>query len=441
VRVLAEGNTLHLRQVQEEDAGTYILRAENVVGAGRRGVRLVVQHPPRITSISPAQLASEGDTVVLSCSVAAVPLTIGSVWWQRRDYSIAARGRVQTTNNGSTLTITNVTAQDAGRFECVANNGVPSIRPLEVKGAVYLLVHQRPSILALPSLVKAAASPGSQGSLRCRARAAPNVTFTWRRAGGRLHHLGAGATVEQHQVDPLTWESELHLGRVEEASFGSYLCLAANQWGEVEQEVTLGLPSRPDPPTHLAVTSATYNSVELSWRPGFSGGFPQYFRVRLQRPATTSYLFVDVFPHNASAFTVPELAMDTAYSFAVMAFNKLGESGYSGEVRGATAKGGKSQPLVPTPGPPGAQAGAAGGLLATVATVGGVLFICNLCLLYCYVKRRAGKQLLGTYTPPPQAPRRPARATPSYSPCWRSAARSPPSSSSPCPLPASSCSA
>lgn len=59
--------------------------------------------------------------------------------------------------------------------------------------------------------------------------------------------------------------------------------------------------------------------------------------MRLQRPATTSYLFVDVFPHNASAFTVPELAMDTAYSFAVMAFNKLGESGYSGEVRGATA--------------------------------------------------------------------------------------------------------
>ena len=30
----------------------------------------------------------------------------------------------------------------------------------------------------------------------------------------------------------------------------------------------------------------------------------QYFRVRLQRPSTTSYLFVDVFPHNASEFTV-----------------------------------------------------------------------------------------------------------------------------------------
>ena len=30
VRVLAEGNTLHLRQVQEEDAGTYILRWVNL---------------------------------------------------------------------------------------------------------------------------------------------------------------------------------------------------------------------------------------------------------------------------------------------------------------------------------------------------------------------------------------------------------------------------
>ena len=29
--------------------------------------------------------------------------------------------------------------------------------------------------------------------------------------------------------------------------------------------------------------------------------------------------------------------MDTSYSFALMAFNKLGESSYSGEVRGATA--------------------------------------------------------------------------------------------------------
>ena len=34
---------------------------------------------------------------------------------------------------------------------------------------------------------------------------------------------------------------------------------------------------------------------------------------------------------------VGELQMDTSYTFAVMAFNKLGESGYSVEVQGNTA--------------------------------------------------------------------------------------------------------
>jgi hypothetical protein len=34
---------------------------------------------------------------------------------------------------------------------------------------------------------------------------------------------------------------------------------------------------------------------------------------------------------------VEELQMDSSYSFTVMAFNKLGESGHSGAVRAATA--------------------------------------------------------------------------------------------------------
>ena len=41
--------------------------------------------------------------------------------------------------------------------------------------------------------------------------------------------------------------------------------------------------------------------------------------------------------HQYLLLQVGELQMDTSYSFALMAFNKLGESSYSGEVRGATA--------------------------------------------------------------------------------------------------------
>ena len=55
----------------------------------------------------------------------------------------------------------------------------------------------------------------------------------------------------------------------------------------------------------------------------------------------------------------------------------------------------KSQPIKPTPPPPQSGFASSGNLLGMIATIGGALFICNLCLLYCYVKRRAGKHIFG----------------------------------------------
>ena len=55
----------------------------------------------------------------------------------------------------------------------------------------------------------------------------------------------------------------------------------------------------------------------------------------------------------------------------------------------------KSEPIKPTPAPPQSGIISSGNILGIIATVGGALFICNLCLLYCYVKRRAGKHIFG----------------------------------------------
>merc|ERR1719192_555026 len=387
-RVVAEGDTLHLQRVTESDAGTYVLRAENSLGSARRSVRVIVLHPPRITPVAAVQLKREGETVELECQVVATPP--GSLRWARPGFNFDSRARVDSKSNGSVLTIVNLTAADAGSFDCVASNGVPSSRPLEVRQTLFLLVHQRPTVISSPSRDQAAAPPGGSATLRCRAKAAPNVTFTWQRNSRRIE--GGKFSVEKYQVDPLTWESTLEIGLVQTKDFGSYVCIASNQWGETKHQVLLGPPSRPNPPSRVQVVAATYNSITLKWRPGFNGGFPQYFRVRLQRPATTSYLFVDVFPHNASEFTVGELQMDTSYTFAVMAFNKLGESGYSVEVQGNTA----SSP------PPGARHTMIQSVLeergelpaiiiVTVATAGVLLLCLNAVLLYCFVhNRRAG---------------------------------------------------
>ena len=73
----------------------------------------------------------------------------------------------------------------------------------------------------------------------------------------------------------------------------------------------------------------------------------------------------------------------------------------------------KSEPIKPTPAPPSSGLLSSGNVLGIIATIGGALFICNLCLLYCYVKRRAGKHFFGEFrntkyllisgSPPPDA--------------------------------------
>lgn len=59
------------------------------------------------------------------------------------------------------------------------------------------------------------------------------------------------------------------MARVRADDFGSYLCVATNQWGEVRHEVVLGVKSRPEAPSRVEVTGSSYNSVSLAWRPGF----------------------------------------------------------------------------------------------------------------------------------------------------------------------------
>lgn len=179
----------------------------------------------------------------------------------------------------------------------------------------------------------------------------------------------------------------------------------------------------------------------------------------MHRSGGASYSFVSVPPGRPRQFEVTDLQMDTQYSFSIMAFNKQGESGYSAElVQTRTASKlhtalyshhhqqsllntgnnalvlwpefDQSEPMRPTPVAPGAPDRAGAGparLLSVITVTGGLLFVANLGLLYCYVKRRARKHMFGEFPPLTspclQAPRRPAPAWPSSITCWRKSRR------------------
>ena len=53
------------------------------------------------------------------------------------------RTKIEFTPKGSILTVENVTIEDAGIFKCVANNGVPRVKPIVIEKNIYLLVNRK----------------------------------------------------------------------------------------------------------------------------------------------------------------------------------------------------------------------------------------------------------------------------------------------------------
>ncbi|NXD03782.1 NPHN protein, partial [Certhia familiaris] len=81
---------------------------------------------------------------------------------------------------------------------------------------------------------------------------------------------------------------------------------------------------RPDPPRSLLLSGLSGSSLSLSWLPGFNGGLPQHFRIRVEGP--------DAPPPPATLVTsgfsvrVGGLRPATPYDVIVSARNARGDS-------------------------------------------------------------------------------------------------------------------
>lgn len=93
--------------------------------------------------------------------------------------------------------------------------------------------------------------------------------------------------------------------------------------------------SVPGQVTNLASTSATTNSVALSWSAPASGGTPTNYSVQYRLSGTTTWTATS--PTSSSAATVSGLSPATSYDFAVIASNAAGSAPISNFVTTSTA--------------------------------------------------------------------------------------------------------
>lgn len=395
-----DGGTLTLRQVPKEDAGTYIVIANNTVGISKETINVIVHYPATVLSISPADPAiSVGATVELSCSVDGNPVAASSVKWEKVGSKNNFTDQTKIEAGQSVLLLPPANATTAGEYVCVANNGVPAGSPKEDRMSRFVKVKHAPIIDTKTTAPKVACDKEAEDcQLVCSATGWPEVSTRWLRSGLTINkddtEFEAKSEDKENDEDPITWTSKLTVKKVTSSQFGNYTCKVSNVYGESAAVISLEVSGPPDPPTQFKADSATHCSITLSWKMDFTGGAKLEeleYRIRsIKEGAETSV--VHEVPKGSAKFTVADLQSATTYNFSILAQSSKGPSAYTTDI--VQYKTGAPPAIKATPAeeaPPPEEGGdekGGSGILETVGGAAAILLLCNLALLVCYLRRR-----------------------------------------------------
>uniref|UniRef100_A0A6I8SXH3 Siglec-like 1 n=1 Tax=Xenopus tropicalis TaxID=8364 RepID=A0A6I8SXH3_XENTR len=191
-------------------------------------ITLDVQYPPSVTITVPGYNGTyenksvtviEGDTKLLRCEVNSNP--VAEISWGRGDEILS-----ETSGQGVTLALENVSVADTVTYTCLARNTHGS-----VSGTVSVTVAyapRRPTISNCTSKgCRVEAIEGTSLSLLCSAESNPPANLSWAKMG-------------QNSTDPLNSSSgRFDVSHVTTDNGGDYMCRARNKHGNSTVSVTV----------------------------------------------------------------------------------------------------------------------------------------------------------------------------------------------------------
>ncbi|XP_043235751.1 lachesin-like isoform X2 [Amphibalanus amphitrite] len=247
---LVDGYSLRIASVRPSDQSSYTcsLDTEPLTELTHR---LDVLYGPVVTT-APSNgvlVLERGKEAQFECSATGNPTP--TVFW-RKQVGLLPSGEAQ--HAGSSYTISEVTRQMAGVYECVAQNGLgkPGV------GTVSLQVQYPPEVEVEHSVVHS--GQGYKAQLVCFVFADPQAEVRWLRDEGALQ---PSRHVPSEEVLGGT-RHVLTIGPVQMADFGTYSCQASNPLGTATGRMALsGAPGR----AHITSSpiGAAPDSYQLSW--------------------------------------------------------------------------------------------------------------------------------------------------------------------------------
>ncbi|XP_054419446.1 protein turtle homolog A isoform X2 [Pteronotus mesoamericanus] len=303
VRILVDGS-LWLEAVQPDDAGLYTCVPSNGL-----------LHPPSASAYLTV-LCMRG---VIRCPVRANPPLLFVSW--TKDGQALQLNKFPGWSQGpeGSLVIALGNEDVLGEYSCTPYNSLGTAGPSPV---TRVLLKAPPAFLERPK-EEYFQEVGRELLIPCSAQGDPPPTVSWAKVGRGLQG--------QAQVDS---NSSLILRPLTKEAHGHWECIASNAVAQVATSTNVYvLGTSPHVVTNVSVVPLP-KGANVSWEPGFDGGYLQRFSVwytpLAKRPDRAHHDWVSLaVPVGAAHLLVPGLQPHTQYQFSVLAQNKLGSGPFS----------------------------------------------------------------------------------------------------------------
>uniref|UniRef100_A0A8C7WMN8 Immunoglobulin superfamily member 9B n=1 Tax=Oryzias sinensis TaxID=183150 RepID=A0A8C7WMN8_9TELE len=380
--------SLTILAITRDDRGAYTCRAYSDQGEVLHTTRLLVQGPPYIVSPPENVTVNISQNALFTCQAEAYPGNLTYTWFWEEDnvyFKNDLKLRVRILIDG-TLIIFRVKPEDAGKYTCSPSNSL-GISP---SASAYLTVQYPARVINMPPVIYVPRK--LPGIIRCPVDANPPVTSVkWEKDGYSLRvekdppyfNVRPGGEYRQEagrelvipcaasgdpDIPTITWRKvgkpsrskhnilpsgSLQFLSLSKEDHGEWECVATNVVTSITASTRiLVIGTSPHAPVSIHVLPST-TSANVSWEPGYDGGFEQTFSV-WYGPVSKR---IDFGPHDWHSMpvsgaqiwlVVSGLEPGTEYQFSVLAQNKLGTGPFSEVVTVTTAGSplGTPEPLV-----------------------------------------------------------------------------------------------